>query len=65
MKELLKLLEREDLFSIGGMTTELGWKTKRTNLNGLKECQDWLRKSNQNSLRLFFENNGIKDFSLT
>ena len=33
MRELLKLLERKDLFSIGGMTTELGWKTKRTNLN--------------------------------
>jgi hypothetical protein len=64
MKELLKLLEREDLFSIGGMTTELGWKTKRTNLIGLRECEDWLRKSTKNSLRLFFENDGIKDFSL-
>tara|TARA_R110002050_G_scaffold65133_1_gene141291 strand:+ start:364 stop:558 length:195 start_codon:yes stop_codon:yes gene_type:complete len=64
MKELLKLLEKEDLFSIGGMTTELGWKTKRTNLNNLKECKDWLRNKPKNSLRLFFDGDVFKDIKL-
>jgi len=59
MKTLLNLLKRNDLISICGMTTELGWKTKRTNLKGLTNCEDWLRNNPSNSIDLIFENETI------
>ncbi len=55
MKTLHQTLLKEDFLSICGMTTEMGWKTKRTNLNGLKECEDWLRNNSQNSIDIIFE----------
>lgn len=63
MKKLLELLQKKNLFSIAGMKTELGWKTKRCNLNDIKECEEWLKESDKNSLRLFFENEDFIDFT--
>tara|TARA_R100001244_G_scaffold54471_1_gene47039 strand:- start:695 stop:886 length:192 start_codon:yes stop_codon:yes gene_type:complete len=56
MSELLNTLNRTDLFCINGMTTELGHKTKRTKLKELKDCEDWLRKSNENSIDFILDN---------
>lgn len=56
MKELLKHLQNPNLMSIKGMTTELGWKTERTTLKNLSECEDWLRNKPENSIRLIFDN---------
>ena len=64
MKKLLKLLKRDDLFSLWGMTTELGWTTKRCKLDGLKKCEDWLRNKPNNSLKLLFKDNSTLDFEL-
>lgn len=64
MKKLLELLNRNDLFCVWGMTTELGWTTKRSKLDGLKKCEDWLRNNPKNSLRLLFEDNTTLDFDL-
>ena len=56
MKQLLKHLQNPDLMSIKGMTTELGWKTQRTTLKNLSECEDWLRNKPNNSIRLILDN---------
>lgn len=63
MKKLTELLQRNDLLGIWGMTSELGHKTKRTNLEGLKECEGWLNESAQNSIKFIFEDESI-DFKL-
>lgn len=55
MKELLKHLQSPNLISINGMTTELGYKTERTNLKNLSECEDWLRNNPKNSIRLILD----------
>ena len=65
MKELLKHLQNPDLMSIKGMTTELGWKTERTKLKNLSECEDWLRNKPKNSIRLILDNDiEVIDFKL-
>ncbi len=56
MKQLLEHLQNPDLMSIKGMTTELGWKTERTTLKNLSECEDWLRNNPNNSIRLILDN---------
>ena len=56
MKELQKHLQNPDLMSIKGMTTELGWKTERTTLKNLSECEDWLRNKPNNSIKLILDN---------
>lgn len=56
MKELQKHLQNPDLMAIKGMTTELGWKTTRTKLKNLSECEDWLRNKPKNSIRLIMDN---------
>tara|TARA_R100001480_G_scaffold150327_1_gene150817 strand:- start:187 stop:411 length:225 start_codon:yes stop_codon:yes gene_type:complete len=56
MKELLKLLQSPHLISIKGMTSELGYKTVRTKLKSLSDCEDWIRNNPYNSIRLIFDN---------
>ncbi len=56
MKTLLENLKKPDLMSIKGMTTELGWKTVRTTLKNLSDCEDWLRNKPKNSIRLILDN---------
>ena len=55
MKELIKHLNNSGLLCIKGMTSELGWKTERTRLNNLSECEDWLRNKPNNSIQLIIE----------
>ena len=57
MKKLLKLLQSSDLISIKGMTSELGYRTERTKLKSLSDCEDWIRNNPYNSIRLIFDNN--------
>ncbi len=59
MKTLLEMLNKSGLICIEGMTTELGYKTKRTKLKGLKKCEDWLRENPKNSIDFCFENETI------
>ena len=56
MKELFKLLQNPDLICIKGMKTELGWKTERTKLKNLSQCEDWLRNKPKNSIKLILDN---------
>ena len=63
MKKLLKLLQNPDLMSIKGMTSELGYRTARTKLKTLSDCEDWIRNSPYNSIRLIFDNDiGVIDY---
>ena len=64
MKELYNSLQRKDLIAIQGLSSSLGYKTKRIVLNNLKECEDWLRNKPLNSVRLLFEKDKSKEFKL-
>ena len=56
MKKLLEHLQSPDLMSIKGMKAELGYKTARTTLKNLSECEDWLRNNPENSIQLILDN---------
>jgi len=62
MKELLLLLESESLLAIYGMKTELSYKTKRIDLKTFKDCEDWIRESKKNSVKIIFKDGSTKEF---
>tara|TARA_R110002012_G_C11297000_1_gene572797 strand:- start:170 stop:376 length:207 start_codon:yes stop_codon:yes gene_type:complete len=68
MRELQKHLKNKGLLCVKGMTSELGWKTQRTRLHNLSECEDWMRNKPNNSIQLIIETEDLEtktiDFKL-